>query len=132
METTSTRLKKIMQERDLRQVDILRLAEPYCTESNIKLTKSDMSQFVSGKVVPGQWKLTLLGKALNVSEAWLMGLDVPMERRTNKNQADHNDQPDREEFIRLFETLNQENRQRILDLMRVLSSGQKHTGAPLE
>lgn len=42
--------------------------------------KSDISQYVSGKVEPGQDKLTILGLALNVSEAWLMGYDVPMAR----------------------------------------------------
>lgn len=77
---TAIRLNEIMSERNLRQVDILRLAEPYCRKYNIKLNKSDLSQFVSGKVEPGQWKLTILGLALNVSEAWLMGYDVPKER----------------------------------------------------
>ena len=80
MENTALRLQQIMRERHLRQVDIIRMAEPFCKEYNLKLTKSDMSQFVSGKVEPGQWKLTILGKALNVSEVWLMGYDVPMER----------------------------------------------------
>ena len=76
-ENTAMRLKQLMRERNLRQVDVLKLAEPYCKQFGLKLTKSDMSQFLSGKVVPGQWKLSLLGRALNVSEAWLMGYDVP-------------------------------------------------------
>jgi len=80
VENTALRLRKIMTDRKLKQVDILRLAEPYCNKYNIKLNKSDLSQFVNGKFTPGQWKLTILGLALNVSEAWLMGYDVPMER----------------------------------------------------
>jgi transcriptional regulator with XRE-family HTH domain len=80
-ETTSIRLKRIMEERNLKQSDILAKAQPFCEKYNVKLGKSDLSQFVSGKVTPGQWKLTILGLALNVSEAWLMGLDVPMERK---------------------------------------------------
>lgn len=80
MENTAIRLKKIMTEENLRQVDILSLARPYCEKYNIKLSKSDLSQFVSGKNAPGQWKLTILGLALNVSEAWLMGYDVPKDR----------------------------------------------------
>ena len=71
-----------MAQRGLKQTDILRMAKPYCEKYNIKMGKSDLSQFVNGKVEPGQWKLTILGLALNVSEAWLMGLDVPMERKT--------------------------------------------------
>lgn len=76
---TSERLKEIMKLRNLRQVDILDLTKPYCKEHNIKMNKSDISQYVSGLVEPGQEKLFILGKALNVSEAWLMGYDVPRE-----------------------------------------------------
>lgn len=42
--TTSQRLKEIMTERNLKQVDILTLAQPYCKQYNTKLTKSDLSQ----------------------------------------------------------------------------------------
>lgn len=79
-ENTSLRLKKILFERSLKQVDILELAKPYCVKYGIKLNKNDLSQYVSGKVEPGQDKLSILGLALNVSEAWLMGYDVPMSR----------------------------------------------------
>lgn len=79
-EHTSVRLKKIMSDRNLRQIDILELCKPYCQKYNIKLGRNDLSQYVSGKVEPGQKKLTVLGMALGVNEAWLMGFDVPMER----------------------------------------------------
>ncbi len=78
--TTAQRLQQVMNERNIKQVDILRMAEPYCKKYDVKLNKSDVSQFVNGKNEPGQWKLTVLGLALNVSEAWLMGYDVPKER----------------------------------------------------
>jgi transcriptional regulator with XRE-family HTH domain len=78
--TTADRLRQIMDERRLRQVDILRLCEPICAKFNLTLSKSDLSQFVHGKVTPGQWKISILARALNVSEAWLMGYDVSRER----------------------------------------------------
>jgi repressor LexA len=77
---TASRLSEIMSERRLRQVDILSMAKPFCKEYGVKLNKNDLSQYVSGKVEPKQDKLTILGLALNVSEAWLMGFDVPKER----------------------------------------------------
>lgn len=77
--STSKRLKEIMKSKNLRQVDILNLTKPYCTEYKVKMNKSDISQYVSGLVEPGQDKLFILGKALNISEAWLMGYDVPKE-----------------------------------------------------
>ena len=77
-ETTGKRLRRIMNDRDLKQVDVLRLCEPYCQKYGKKLAKNDLSQYINDKVQPGQDKLSILGMALGVSEAWLMGFDVPM------------------------------------------------------
>ena len=92
MATTAERLKEIMRMRHLKQIDIIRLAEPYCKQYNLILSKSDMSQFVSGKVTPGQWKISLLSKALNVNPAWLMGEDVSMEPVTLVSYAKQDDE----------------------------------------
>ncbi|EGT4056853.1 repressor LexA [Clostridioides difficile] len=82
--TTSKRLKEIMNDRNLRQVDILDMVAPYSKKLNIRLAKNDLSQYVSGKVEPSQEKLTLLSLALEVNEPWLMGYDVKKERGENK------------------------------------------------
>lgn len=86
-ENTSIRLKKIMSERNIRQVDILDMVKPYCEAYDVKMNKSDISQYVSGKVEPSQDKLVVLGMALNVNEAWLMGFDVPIERSRFKSNT---------------------------------------------
>lgn len=78
--TTSDRLKQIMSERSLKQVDILKACEPYCEEHGVQIKKNDLSQYVSGKIEPRQDKLSILGLALNVNEVWLMGYDVPAGR----------------------------------------------------
>ncbi len=78
---TSERLKQLMKERNLRQIDILNLAAPFCLKYGVKMTKSDLSQYCSGKTEPYQDKLFILGCTLNVSEAWLMGYDVSIERQ---------------------------------------------------
>ena len=93
--TTASRLKTLMEERNLRQVDILKLAEPYCREYNQKLSKSDLSQYISGKVEPHQGKLYILGKALNVNEAWLMGFDVDRHRQDAPPSIRHELTPER-------------------------------------
>lgn len=77
---TSIRLKEIMNDRNLKQVDILEMTKPYCIKYDVKMNKSDISQYVSGKVEPNQEKLFILAKALNVNEAWLMGFDVPLRK----------------------------------------------------
>lgn len=80
-ENTSERLKKIMEIRNLKQIDIVNLAKPFCEKYNIKLGRNDLSQYVSGKVEPTQNKLLVLSKALDVNIAWLMGLNVSMQSR---------------------------------------------------
>lgn len=87
--TTSQRLKYFMNLTGIKQKDILIKAEPFCKKYNIKLGKNDLSQYVSGKVEPGQKKLALLSKALDVNPAWLLGYDVPME--SNSNSQSKND-----------------------------------------
>lgn len=121
MVNTASRLRQIMKERNLRQVDIIRMAEPFCQEYKLKLTKSDMSQFVSGKVEPGQWKLVILGKALNVSEAWLMGYDVPMERHDSAPAAE----PGRGRIATLFSSLTNENQNKLLEYAQLLLTVQQ-------
>ena len=65
-----------MQERNMKQVDILELVLPVCKKYGLKMNKSDISQYVSGKVEPNQRKLVALAEALNVSETWLMGYEI--------------------------------------------------------
>ncbi len=44
------------------------------------ISKSSLSEYINGKYEAKQDGVYLLAKALNINEAWLMGLDVPMER----------------------------------------------------
>ena len=75
-ENSQIRLKKIMNDRGLRQVDILEKSKPFQTKLGVKLGKSALSQYVNGIQSPDQHKLSLLAMTLDVSEAWLMGYDV--------------------------------------------------------
>ena len=84
--TTSQRLNQIISERHIRQIDIIESAKPFSEKYGVKLNKNDLSQYVNGKTEPGQEKLTILGLALNVNEAWLMGYDVPMERDSQQTE----------------------------------------------
>ena len=75
--TTSERLKEALSIRKMKQVDLVRLTG---------LDKGSISHYVSGKYEPKQNAIYKLAKALNVSEMWLWGYDVPMERtETQKN-----------------------------------------------
>lgn len=114
---TSTRLREIMAQRGLKQADVLCMAQPYCEKYKIKMGKSDLSQFVSGKVEPGQWKLTILGLALNISEAWLMGFDVPMEREASPAPVSEEGKLCETELrlVALYRDLNHEGQEKLID-----------------
>lgn len=118
--TTSQRLKQIMDARNMRQVDVLEAAEPYCKKYGVKLEKNALSQYVSGKVEPGQEKLTILGLALGVSEAWLMGYEVPMER-TITPTADVGDGRTKE-YVELFELLSAEQQSLVIHVIKGILS----------
>ncbi|HFI2669218.1 TPA: helix-turn-helix domain-containing protein [Streptococcus suis] len=85
-QSTAERLKIIMQEKNLKQVDVIEKSKPFQEQLGIKLGKSALSQYVNGVQSPDQHKLTLLSLTLDVSEAWLMGYDVPREREIKNSQ----------------------------------------------
>lgn len=120
--STADRLKQIMKARNLRQVDILEAAEPYCKKYGVKLEKNALSQYVSGKVEPGQEKLSILGMALGVSEAWLMGYDVSMDR--NITPSVNEDDGRTSEFIELFGLLTAEQRALVIHVIKGILSNQ--------
>lgn len=65
------RISKALAIRDMKQSELCKLA---------KVPKSSLSLYLSGAYEPKQDRIYAMAKALNVSEAWLMGYDVPMER----------------------------------------------------
>lgn len=88
-ENSQIRLKKIMNDRGLRQVDILEKSKPFQDKLGIKMSKTHLSNYVNGKSNPDQQKLILLSQTLGVSEPWLMGYDVPMiEPRESENDSE--------------------------------------------
>lgn len=71
MESTARRIKMAMDLRGVRQADLV---------EKTKISKGALSSYIAGRYVPKQNNIYLIAKALDVSESWLMGLDVPMER----------------------------------------------------
>lgn len=119
-ETTADRLSQIMKERELRQTDVVNLCAPFCQKYNVRFSKSDLSQYLAGKAEPGQRKLTILGLALNVSETWLMGLDVPMERVAPSPKADALTEEEAA-LVVAFRKLSDDKRKLVGDMAKMLS-----------
>lgn len=68
---TSLRLKEALERLGMSQTELA---------NRTNLSESIISQYLSGVRSPKQSTLTTLGKALNVTEVWLMGYDVDYKR----------------------------------------------------
>lgn len=117
---TAERLNALIIERGLKQVDILRLAEPYCREFGVSLTKVDLSQYISGRYEPKQVKLNILALALGVSEAWLMGYDVPMERSEPIPPVGTSGDPDIRILERARETMSDADWETMMNVIKAM------------
>lgn len=73
MATIAQRIREGLTIRGMKQADLV-----YKTG----IGKSSISTYISGNYEPKQRNIYKIANALNVSEAWLMGYDVPMERES--------------------------------------------------
>lgn len=79
------RLKEAMEAKGLKQVDVIRLAEPIGREYNVRIGKSHMSQYLSGKSEPRKDILGVLAKTLEVDESWLAGEETEAAAPENRS-----------------------------------------------
>ena len=71
IETFQNRLKKAMNIRNIKQIELV---------EKTGLDKTLINKYLAGISNARQQKLTKLADALDVNEVWLMGYDVPMQR----------------------------------------------------
>lgn len=110
MATFSERLIEAMQLRNIDRSTVIRITG---------IDKGAFSAYVNGKYNAGQANLYLLAKALNVSEAWLMGHDVPLERNDSLSEP----LPESyESFTEVLNKLSPAARQQALDYMKFLAT----------
>lgn len=76
---TPTRLAEAMSVANKKQIDLAR---------ETGLSHSTISRYISGTVEPRQIATHKLATALNVSEMWLWGYDVPRERTKTQKKTD--------------------------------------------
>lgn len=102
-ETCAKRIRAGLQFRSMSQADL-------CRKTGIP--KSAMSQYCNGGLVPRQDRTYLIASALDVSEAWLMGYDVPMERKKAPVSVVEDERV--REFISLFSQLSESQQKMIV------------------
>lgn len=120
------RLKEAMDRLGMNRVELARKSE---------ITKSGITQYVSGKYEAKQEALHKLAVALDVNEAWLMGYDCPMERcgRDLRNPDPSNAKPidpEAAKLSRLFDELNEEGRKVLLDYAVFIAAKAEYQKTP--
>ena len=99
----------------MRQADLCKLA---------KVPKSSLSLYLSGAYEPKQDRIYEMARVLNVSEAWLMGYDVPMERE-KKSPEEPTLTEGEEVLIDLFRRIPTDKQELVLQMIRVALGNQE-------
>ena len=79
----ATRLTNLLKQNNMKQIELVRLAE----EKGIKLGKSHICQYVSGKTIPRKETLQFLADVFEVDANWLLGKEEP-EEAEKKGRSD--------------------------------------------
>lgn len=77
--TTPDRIREAMNSAGKKQIELASLTG---------LSHSTISRYLSGQMEPKQKAIMALAKALDVSEMWLWGYDVPMTRTPEQKKND--------------------------------------------
>lgn len=117
IETCGQRIAKALDIKGMKQVELCKLAN---------VPKSSLSLYLSGAYEPKQDRIYDMAKALNVSEAWLMGYDVPMERTKEKNSPAEPKLTEGEQILLdLFRRVPENQQQLVLQMIRAALGNQE-------
>ena len=117
MATIAERIQEGMNLRGLKQVDII---------EKTGMNKGALSSYLSGKYKPKQDNIYLLAKALDVSEAWLMGYDVPIERKEYFSLQVGKKEKD---LLEKFNSLNEIGQSKAVEYVADLADNPKYSDA---
>jgi transcriptional regulator with XRE-family HTH domain len=106
--TCSQRIATALELRGMKQHELCSLA---------KVPKSSLSLYLSGAYEPKQNRVHDMAKVLNVSESWLMGYDVPMEKEKPPEELKLSE--GERMLVELFRLVPEEKQQMVLEMIRV-------------
>lgn len=111
VESCSQRISEALKHRNMKQADLCKLA---------KVPKSSLSLYLSGAYEPKQDRIYDMARVLNVSEAWLMGYDVPMDRKDIKKPSPEEIELSEGEqmLLELFRKIPEDRQEFLLDMVR--------------
>lgn len=81
------RLREAMDEKGMRQVDLLRACSLHSTDPGQRISQSLLSQYLNGGRIPRPARLYLIAAVLGVRPSWLLGFDVDREPDAGSAEA---------------------------------------------
>ena len=118
MATTAERIKEALDISGMKQADLIRLTG---------INKGALSSYISGRYTPKQNNIYLIARALNVNEAWLMGLDVPMSRSSEALDTPVQLRQDEVKLLGLYNELNELGQNKVIEDTEDLTHLPKYT-----
>lgn len=112
VDSCSQRISEALKHRNMKQADLCKLA---------KVPKSSLSLYLSGAYEPKQDRIYDMARVLNVSEAWLMGYDVPMDREDPKKNSSPEEielSEGEQMLLELFRKIPEDRQEFFLDMVR--------------
>lgn len=109
IESCGKRIEKALVIRKMNQSDLCKLAG---------VPKSSLSLYLREAYEPKQDKIYKMASALNVSEFWLMGYDVPMERESTPPITDRELTDNEKTMLELFRSIPDSQQKVLIQMMR--------------
>ena len=117
IESCGKRIAKALEMRDVRQSDLAQITG---------IPKSSLSLYLKDAYEPKQDRIYTIAKALRVSEAWLMGYDVPMEKgEINDSPSEPQLTEGEKQMLELFRLIPVEQQRVFLEMGRVFANNLK-------
>ena len=113
IESCGKRIAKALTIRNMRQADLAEMTN---------IPKSSLSLYLKGAYEPKDDRIYVIAKALRVSEAWLMGYDVPMEKSEEKIPSEQQLTGVDKELWDLLKLIPEEPKRLMLEMGRVFAN----------
>lgn len=109
-ENCGKRIEIALAIRNMKQCDLCKLAN---------VPKSSLSLYLRGAYEPKQDRIYSMAKVLHVSEAWLMGYDVPMEKDITPTMTSTTLTTGEQTLLELFRQVPEDKQQLVIQMIRV-------------
>ena len=109
-ETCGKRIEIALSIRNMKQCDLCKLAN---------VPKSSLSLYLRGAYEPKQDRIYSMAQVLSVSEAWLMGYDVPMEKEQRTPVTEQTITKSEQLLLDLFRQVPENKQEMVIQMIRV-------------